>query len=348
MYENQTASAIRDRILENTDINVYKGQGSHLYNSASAMGVVLQDVYIALDNIVVTSLISKSHGKFLEERLKEFNFHRKPGETAKGYVVIKGDTGTRIVNEMKIKANGLEFGVWAPEDYIIESPEGVRVQVECLTTGYEGNIPPGIEFELVEYNSSIKEIKSVSAFVGGIDPEDDEEFKDSFFHFRQHPATSGNVYHYEMWALEVNGVKRTKVYEKWKGPGTVKVVIYGDKNKNLDNSVLEQVKANIEKNRPVCPEVTVVTATPVTVNITASIKTIDLDYAIDNFKSNLENYFLDVSEKISYSKLFGCLASCKDVDDVVEFKVNNGTNSVSITKDQVAILGEIQVKEAGE
>lgn len=348
MYENQTASVIRDRILENTDINVYKGQGSHLYNSASAMGVVLQDVYIALDNIVVMSLISKSHGEFLDERLKEFNFHRKPGETAKGYVVIKGDTGTRIVNEMKIKANGLEFAVWAPEDYTIESQEGVRVQVECLTPGYEGNIPPGIEFEMDVYDSNIKEIKSDSVFVGGIDPEDDDELKDRFFYFKQHPATSGNVYHYEMWALEVNGVKRVKVYEKWKGPGTVKVVVYGDKNKTIDSSVLDQVKLNIEKNRPVCPEVTVVAATPVTVNITASIKTTDLDYAIDNFKSNLANYFLDVSEKISYSKLFGCLASCKDVVDVVDFKVNRGTSSVSITKDQVAILGEIQVKEAGD
>ncbi|MDU1266021.1 MAG: baseplate J/gp47 family protein, partial [Peptostreptococcus sp.] len=113
-------------------------------------------------------------------------------------------------------------------------------------------------------------------------------------------------------------------------------------------SILDRVKLNIEKNRPVCPEVTVVAATPVTVNIVASINTTDLDYAIDNFKSNLENYFLDVSEKISYSKLFGCLASCRDVVDVVDFKVNRGTSSVSITKDQVAILGEIQVKKEGD
>lgn len=348
MYENQTASVIRNRILENTNINVYKGQGSYLFNAASAIGVVLQDMYIAIDNIAEITLISKAHDQLLDERLKEFNFHRKPGKTAKGKVLITGDIGATIVNELKIKANGLEFGVWATEDYTIENQDGVEVLVECLTPGYEGNIPVGIEFELDIYDPTIKKIKSIENFSGGINPETDDELKDRFFHFRQHHATSGNAYHYEMWALEVNGVKRVKVYEIWNGPGTVKVVVYGDKNKTIDSKVLDEVKLNIEKNRPVCPSVTVVAATPVTVNISASINTKDLDYAIDNFKSNLANYFLDVSEKISYSKLFGCLASCKDVIDVSDFNVNESTTSITITKDQVAIIGDVDIKKVGD
>lgn len=348
MYEEQTASYIRDRILSNTDIDVYKGQGGHLFNAAAAMGIVLQDCYIAMGNMVAMAIISKATGIHLDERLTEFGFYRKPGETAKGRVLIKGDRNAKIINETRLRGNGLDFAVWAPEDISINSDEGVEVLIECLTMGHEGNIPPGVEFELETYDSKIKVIKSIEQFKGGIDPETDDELRERFYYFQQHKPTSGNKYHYEMWALEVDGVKRVNVYEKWKGPGTVKVVVYGDKNKSIDEQVLEEVKANIERHRPVCPEITVVKATPVVVNITATVKSASLEYAIDTFKANLANYFLDAYDKLSYYKLLGCLASCKDILDVVTFSVNGNTKSIGITEDQVAIIGEIQVTEAGD
>ena len=39
------------------------------------------------------------------------------------------------------------------------------------------------------------------------------------------PATSGNAYHYQQWALEVSGVGAAKVFPLDNGPGTVGILV---------------------------------------------------------------------------------------------------------------------------
>ena len=50
------------------------------------------------------------------------------------------------------------------------------------------------------------------------------------------PATSGNVYHYQQWALEVSGTGAAKVFPLADGPGTVTVLVV-DSDKKISSSL---------------------------------------------------------------------------------------------------------------
>lgn len=348
MYEDQTIEVIRNRILENTNNNLYKGQGSHLYNAASAFAIELSEFYRALDDMPNLALISKTFGKYLDARVYEFDCDRKQGDRARGNVYIKGSNGTLIPNGTIIKStNGISFRV--VDDRIIDEEvgqEGAVVPVEAIENGAKGNLLANTEFEVVDNIDGIDSIINKEDFKKGIDPERDEELKERFDYFRHHKETSGNKYHYEKWAREVDGVIRAEAEECWKGPGTVKVMVVGVNNKPVQKETIDLVKDNIESNRPLCPEVTVVTSNPVDITIKAKIQVesnADLELIKEEFTEKVTFYFNSTTKSIKYSKIYGALISCLEVEDITDLTINSATSNILLSEDQVATIKAIEI-----
>ena len=348
MYEDQTIEVIRNRILENTNNNLYKGPGSHLWNAASAMAIELSEFYKALDEMPSLALISKSYGKFLDARVYEFDCDRKQGDRARGYVYIKGSNGTFIPNGSIIKStNGISFRT--VDDRVIDDEvgeDGAKVPVEAIENGTKGNLVANTEFEMVDNIDGIDSIANKEDFKKGIDPERDDLLKSRFDFFRKHKTTSGNAFHYDKWATEVDGVVRAVTTECWKGPGTVKVMAVGEKNKPVSEKTLELVKDNIESNRPLCPKVTVVTSTPVTIDISAKIvleDNADINLIKEEFTEKITSYFDYATKSVKYSKIYGALISCLEVEDITDLTINSAKNNISLSADQVAILKSVEI-----
>lgn len=346
MYEEQTDELIRNRILNNTNIDVYKGEGSFLYTSASAVAVALSEMYTALDDCVKLAIISRSSGEFLEERIKEFGDERKEGTAAKGTVKFTGLSGSKILDGTIIKNNGLTFRVIA--DGELNSDGILEILVEAVENGESGNVNVNTKFELDAFDSNILSIEAVENFTGGYDKESDEDVKERFFYFRKHQTTSGNEFHLKKWALEVEGVERAEVYENWAGKGTVKVVVFGADNTTLPADIVKEVEENIEENRTLCADITVTSASKIAININATVKTknADIENLSEEFRENLNSYFLTSRNEINYIKILSCLATCKDVIDLEEFTVNGNKENINITQDQVPIVETIVLTES--
>lgn len=60
------------------------------------------------------------------------------------------------------------------------------------------------------------------------------------------PATSGNVYHYEQWALECAGVGHVKVFPRVQGVNTVDVVIADSTGQPAGEELVAAVQAYID------------------------------------------------------------------------------------------------------
>ena len=158
------------------------------------------------------------------------------------------------------------------------------------------------------------------------------------------PNVSGNKYHYIEWAKEVSGVGDVRVIPLWNGAGTVKVVIVDADNHPADSELISKVKEHIEENRPIGAEVTVVSAMPITVNVSVKLTaddTADIQTSIEiALKSYLSNDALKRSY-ISYAKIGSLILSVPDVEDYTDLKVNNGTANIQIADGAVPVLGSV-------
>ena len=232
MFSNQTYEVIKQRILDNINIEIDKREGSFTSNMVSPLAEELAKAYINMSDILSLGFIDDTFDTFLDKRVSEFGVYRKEGVKATGEIKVEGKEGAIITNGTLVKANDLYFTVLND----IELPTDNILYVEANEVGYKYNLLANTEFELVEKNDKVTKLVNETNFSKGVDVESDEDLRKRFVKVVNNPSTSGNKAHYEEWALEVDGVGRAIVYPLHNGNGTVKVMIIGNDNKAVSEA----------------------------------------------------------------------------------------------------------------
>ena len=112
---------------------------------------------------------------------------------------------------------------------------------------------------------------NAAAITGGYDKETDDELRERTYYKIRTPGTSGNRNDYVNWALSIDGVGGAKCVPLWDGAGTVKVVITDADGETAGAELISDVDDYIDTVRPVGANVTVVSATAVTINVSAAV-----------------------------------------------------------------------------
>ena len=344
MFSNQTYEVIKQRILDNINIDIDKREGSFTSNMIAPIVEELAKAYINMDDILSLGFIEDNFDTFLDKRVGEFGIYRKEGVKAIGEIKVEGQEGATITNGTLIKANDLYFT--ALND--IELPNENILYVEANEAGYKYNLLANTEFELVEKNDKVTRLVNEVEFTNGVDVESDEDLRKRFVKVVNNPSTSGNKNHYEEWALEVNGVGRAIVYPLWNGNGTVKVMIAGNDNKPVTEDIIENCKLYIEENMPIGCQLTVITPSLLNVSVKASIELKEgyiLEDIQTDFKTSLNEYLKGVTTELTYSKVYGLLVNHSGVEDVTEFKINDSNVNISISEDKIINISEVILSE---
>ena len=344
MFENQTYETIRSRILDNTNINIDKREGSFLSNMVSALAEELAKAYINMSDILSLGFIEDTFDTFLDKRVSEFGVYRKEGVKATGEIKVEGKEGAIITNGTLVKANDLYFTVLND----IELPTDNVLYVEANEVGYKYNLLANTEFELVEKNDKVTKLANETNFSKGVDVESDEDLRKRFIKIVNNPSASGNKAHYEEWALEVDGVGRAIVYPLWNGNGTVKVMIIGNDNKAVSEDIINNCKLHIEENMPIGCQLTVTTPTLLNVSIKASIE-LKEGYVLEDvkldFEASLNEYLKGVTNELTYSKVYGLLVNHSGVEDATSFTINDNNINISISEDKIINISEVTLSE---
>ena len=344
MFTNQTYENIKQRILDNTNINIDKREGSFLSNMVSAISEELAKAYINMSDILSLGFIEDNFATFLDKRVAEFGVYRKQGSKAIGEIKVEGQEGATIENGTILKANDLYFTVLND----IELPGENILYVEANEVGYKYNLLPNTEFELFEKNDKVTKLVNEVEFTNGVDVESDEDLRKRFIKVVNNPSASGNKNHYEEWALEVNGVGRAVVYPLWNGNGTVKVMIVGNDNKPVTEDIIEACELHISENMPIGCQLTITTPSLLNVAINASIE-VKEGYELEDVKLEFENslneYLKDVTTELTYSKVYGLLVNHAGVEDVTGFNINNSNSNITISEDKIINISEINLSE---
>lgn len=338
-YATEMHEVIKDRILSHINSDLAKMEGSTLSNIASGVAIDIAQLYAALSTTEDLVFIKETFDEFLDTRINEFGLYRKLGERATGEVYIEGVEGTAIDNGTKIEYGGLIYTVI--QDIVLKNDVEQNVTpVQADDIGLKYNLNANTEFNLIEPTSNVKKITNRVPFKGGTERETDDEFRERFIIFMTDKATSGNVADYMQWATSVDGVKDARVYPLWNGNGTVKVVIFGNSNTAVDESVLKNCQEYINIKKPIGADVTVATPTALNVNIAATL-TLESGAILENVKSEflmmVNEYFKDAGKKIAYIKVLGLLANINEVVDIKNLTLNGATADISVGDEQIAV-----------
>ena len=344
-YNQETYQVIMQRMLNNMSNDIDKRGGSFVSNMVSPVGVEFAKYYMELDNILAVMFLEDATNEFLDKKVGDFGIYRKLGQSATGFIKVTGINGTHIPKGTVVLSQGeLEF--YTIEDAWIN--EGVAtIEVEASDVGEQYNIIPNSIEKFGVKISGVETVTNEAIFEGGINIESDEELRERFFEIIRRPATSGNIYHYEQWAKEIDGINQARVKPLWNGNGTVKVIVSNDNN-IVEDEIVQKCQEHIDNERPIGADVTVISPSPLDVNITGNVYVVegyDLGESLAEFEANLREYLSSCTGTIIYTRVSACLGSVEGIKDYSNLKVNGGTVNINYDDDKLPIIKAINLSE---
>lgn len=348
MYEKETQSAILQRMLAQIPDDIDKRQGAVTYDLLSPAAIEMAHAYIELDNVLRFGFAGPQQPpEYLELRAQEFGLARRPSVRAQGMLEFSGDNDITIPAGTVVSTDQEEPVSFVTTEAGKIQSGTLQVHAEAVLGGSRGNVAAR-QIKLVLGNlSGIVNVTNTEAFINGADLESDESLLGRYLDRVRRPATSGNVWHYRQWALEVPGVGDVKVFPVWKGNGTVKLALLSDDKRAPKPPIIENVRLAVEERRPVGAKVTVSPAVEIPIEVVAKVTLAggaSLVEIKELFLRELTGYLADLAfqeSTVRYNRILGLLLNIETVIDFDDLTLNGQPGNLHMEEDQVAVPGAV-------
>ncbi|MGE7271344.1 baseplate J/gp47 family protein [Brevibacillus panacihumi] len=342
-YEDQTKAAIHQRMLDATPADIDKRPGSVAYDLTGPTAIEAETLYVELDTFADKAFADTAYGEWLDRIAASVNIARRPAVKASGYVTFTGNEGTSIPKGTEVSTDGDSPIYFVTTADATITGGTATVPVEAKEAGAAGNVGPGAIRLTTGNITGITSVTNATEFEGGVDRESDDSLRKRYFERVRRPITSGNVYHYRQWALEVVGVRDVRVYPVWNGPLTVKVVVLADDGVP-SQALIDATRAYIESERPVGADVTVVGAIDFGISVAATLylaEGADLGAVQTEIVAEINEYFRELAfgdPIVRISAIQRILLDNPSVIDYANLTLNGGTGNIEITGDAIPVL----------
>lgn len=329
-------------MLSNVHDDYDKSEGGLFYDNLAPVSIEMEEIRDVLDYIFLNSFAETAEEEYLDYICKEVGVFRKQATKSKGSVIIKGIPNTIIPVGTKVASDTYIY--LTTEEKIIGANGEVEVKIESENTGKIYNLPKNTIVNFPVTIPNLNAVTNPSETIDGYDGETDNELRERYYFKVREPVTSGNIYHYKKWAMEVEGVGGVKVFPLWNGNGTVKVVVVNSAIEEADEPLLQRVRDYIEQVRPIGATVTVKSATPKDITITGKArisKNVDFDKVKVDFERDIKEYFKKVGFKqnyVSYAQLGNILLNVEGVNDYDNLKINTGAINIALAEEEIPKL----------
>ena len=347
----------RNKFLSNLKNSFSKIEGTFNFDIASVYGIEAEAIYKLLEFwINQTFIATATEDEFVDYHAMLFGVTRKQGTKARGEVLITGKANTTIpAGTVVLKTDGTKYRLLY--DTTILSNEKAIAIVECFQRGEIGNCAIGeiVSFEIS--NANIFTVTNEKPFMNGYEKEPNDILISRAKERILKPAHSGNIYDYEKWAKEVDGVGEVLVEPLWNGNGTVKVRISNYNNSVADNELIQKVKKRIEQvdGRPVGADVTVASfdskdiEISVRIILSSGVKLSNVSDLIisrinQQIKDNSALYTLNNQKILSINRVEKIVLSINGVEDC-KVLINNDIQNITINNNEILVVTGVVVNE---
>jgi len=355
MFDEFTQESEED-ILQNmqNDVgtSVDSSQGSFVYDVQKPTAKQIYNTRVDLNTVLMYAFVQTAGDKFLDLAGEGRGVSRVLGEKATSEALFKGRAGT-VVPAGTLVQSSPDIRFLTIDDVIIpdDGTASIGIIAEDIGSIYN-NLPAN---SITQIPISIPGITSVTNTIpteGGTDTEDDDDYRVRILQRLAHPPSSGNKDDYIRWAGEISGVKGSKVIPLANGPGTVKVIVYGDKNQPLDENIIQNVQNHIdppqhgygEGTAPIGASVEIVTPTTKVVDVVISgLISADINTAKINIENNLKELLLSIGpgETLKLVSVIATIADTDNTDDFSTVTLNGITGNITSTDEEKIVLGSV-------
>lgn len=352
-YESQ--QTILERMLGRvTGLNIL--EGSTAYIQQSPIAIELENIKLQMDEIINRNNIVSAYENGYTDEVIRFaeadGVDRKQAHTATGIQTFYGTPNTVIPVGSKFgsQSNGLMY------ETVLEGKIDSTGSCDILAVSCDKGLRYNAKTNTLNYLPiAIAGVTGTTNKADYVDGADEESIDDLFYRHQlkvRTPATSGNKYHYEQWALEVSGVGYAKCIpaEQVGQGGVVNVYIADSNKKGASDDLVTKVYNHIEEARPILAgTLNVESVKEIAIEITADVEidtTTMLNKVQTTFNELLNEYFDDLvytKRRISISKISAILMDIDGVIDCANVKINNLTTNISINEDEIAVLKNVDV-----
>lgn len=355
-FAGNTATAVQERLQKEFSADVDLRQGSLVGDLTRGNAEEFAYAYKMLDFVLKSVILSPDMpSDMLTLKAQEYGLKRYDANPAKAVVTFTGDEGTAIPVGTEVRTSREPIVRFKTLANTTVGAEGTAtVEVIAQEGGANTNVAATRIDTVVGDLAGVLSVTNEEAAKGGYDTQSDEELYEQILAVIQRPITSGNVYHYEKWATDVEGIRKAKVYPLWAGNGTVKVVLLASNGTSPSEEKVKETAAYIEKERPIGATVTVVGAKEVPINVNATLvlaEGADIEAVTEEYTQLLTIIFADTAFKTSivrYSRMAALALDTTGVVDWTELTVNGGTSNIELADDEIAVVGEVTFNVASK
>lgn len=342
MIIKKTWNEILKNMLSNVNDDYDKTEGGIFWDNLAPVSIEMEEIRDVLDYIFLNSFAETAEEEYLDYICKEVGVFRKQATKSKGSVIIKGIPNTIIPVGTKVASDTYIY--LTTEEKTIGANGEVEVKIESENTGKIYNLPKNTIVNFPVTIPNLNAVTNPAETIDGYDGETDNELRERYYFKVREPVTSGNIYHYKKWAMEVEGVGGVKVFPLWAGNGTVKLVVVNSAIEEADEALLKRVRDYLEEVRPIGATVTVKSAVSKEINVSGTVKiskNIDFEKVKAEFEENVNEYFKRVGFKqnyVSYAQVGNMLLKIDGVNDYNDFKMNNNTVNITLEEEEIPKL----------
>lgn len=348
-----SASEILDEMLGNMPESYQKTIGFPTYDLLAAVSLRMEGTDTAIDEARQQLDPENLHDSALDRYIyPRSGLERKAATFAHGSLTVTG-TGTVEQGTLFESAGGVQFA--AAETVAIDGTG--EVPVTCCADGTAGNLPAHSVTQMPVTVQGIASCDNPEPIGGGYAEESDSEYYARYLVVLRTPATSGNVYHYVQWALEVAGVGHVKVFPRVQGVNTVDVVIADNAGQPASPALVKSVQDYIDPDSegagrgqaPIGAQcfVTAATGKAITVSCTVSkSNTADEENVTAAIKSAVADYLASTvfaQSYVSYGQIAAAILSADGVVDFEGLAVGGGTSNIAVGERECPVLGEVTI-----
>lgn len=348
MYTDRDKDQILSDMLESVQEDVDKREGSVVYDMLAPPSEEIELLQHVLEAVSENGFIDTAQMEYVDLRAMEYGEYRKPAERAKGWLLISDKIGREINIDTVVMTehDGEPIALQIVEYNVVPESGEVTVQAVAVEPGDNGNIPAYSDMTCVDLPEAI--ITNPIEFLGGVDRESDEELKSRVLLKVRKPITSGNIYHYELWARQIAGISQARVTPLWDGPGTVKVTVINSEGRAPTEEQVLAVAEHIEKERPIGADVTVVAIKEVPINVYVELELAEGLIPSDvkeEVKQNIAEYLAEAHTEIRHSQIARAVLRTEGVKDyrsiLIGTEAELSNYNITISADDVAVVGEV-------
>lgn len=280
---------------------------------------------------------------------------RKEATFATGILHVTGN-GTVTEGDVFESEGGIQFV--AVETVVVDGEADVKVT--CRRDGSVGNVAANSVTQMPVTIQGITSVTNPEPMSGGYDEETDEAYYERYLIQIRTPPTSGNVYHYMMWALECAGVSKVKVFPLGHGENTVDVIIVDSEGKPADDDLVSLVQEYIDPGStgegygqaPIGARCYVSAATTRPIELSVTVYKLSTDSAEDvtaAIVAAVSAYLGDIAFEqtyVSYAQIAGATLSATGVLDFIHLTIDGGYDNITIEERECAVLGTVNITYA--